>query len=160
MLYNLGVGGIHCVGSYTVTNATPMMAASKDVVVHTRNATTAWYYPTTSTASSASVSTSLMDFGNSLSKLFRGIKVDWTAATDGNGGSIDIAYQVDSVDGSYTSLVNSAVSGTENTLSGVSGHSISAKITLNKGTSTSGPILKRIYVRAAPALQTFRNLRP
>ncbi len=157
MLYNLGIGGIHAVGSYTVTNATPMMAASKDIVLHTRNATTAWYYPTTSTASSASVSSSLMDFGNSLSKLFRGIKVDWTAASDGNGGSVDIAYQVDSVDGSYTSLVNSAVSGTENVLSGVSGHSISAKITLNKGSSTNGPILKRIYVRAAPALQTFRN---
>src|SRR5439155_23686771 len=35
--------------------------------------------------------------------------------------------------------------------------SISVKVTLNKGTSTNGPVLKRIYVRAAPEQQSFES---
>lgn len=156
MQYHLGVGGVRSFGSYTVTNATPMMAANKDILVHTRNATGGYYFPSTTTATTATVQTSLFDFDNSLLKQFRGVKVDWSAASDGNGGSVDVAYQVDSVDGAFTTLQTSAVSGTEYTFTAISGHTISIKVTLNKGTSTNGPVLKRIYVRAAPQLQAYK----
>jgi len=56
---------------------------------------------------------------------------------------------VGDVDGSYTTLQTGAVSGTEYTLTG---RNISVKITLNKGTSTNGPVLKRHYIRAAPVV--------
>jgi integrase len=56
---------------------------------------------------------------------------------------------VGDVDGSYTTLQTGAVSGTEYTLTG---RNISVKITVNKGTSTNGPVLKRHYIRAAPVV--------
>jgi hypothetical protein len=99
----------------------------------------------------------LIDFESSLTKLFRGVIVEWEAATTGDGGSVDISYQVGGLDGSYTSLQTSAVSGTEYTLSGVTGRSISIKVTLNKSTSTAGPKLKRVYVRAVPLQQQYRR---
>jgi hypothetical protein len=83
--------------------------------------------------------------------------VYFTSATSGDGGSVDIAYRVGDVDGSYTNLQTGAVSGTEYTLSGVSGRSISVKVTLNKGTSTDGPVLTRVSVRAAPKQLAFQK---
>lgn len=155
MQYDVELGGVHTIGTYTVTNATPMMAANKNVLLHTRNATTAYYYPSTTTNTSGFLVTSLFDFDNSLSKLPRGIKVEFDAATDGDGGSVDIAYQYDSVTGSYTTLQTGAASGTEYALTGTA-HSVSVKVTLKKGTSSKGPTLKRVYVRGAPILQAYR----
>jgi hypothetical protein len=85
----------------------------------------------------------------------KAVKVDFDLATDGNGGSVDVAYRLNDPDGSYTNVQTGAVAGTEYTI-GQSCRSISIKVTLNKGTSTLGPVLKRIYVRAAPVLQQFR----
>lgn len=152
--YSLSVGGVHTMGTYTVTNATPMMAASRDVLVHTRNSTTGYLFPSSSVASSGYVVSSLIDFENSLTKTFRGVKVQFDAPT---GSSVDIAYQVDSLSGSWTTLQSGATSGTEYLLSGVSGTAIAIKVTLNKGTSSSGPTLKRVYVRAAPVQQSYRR---
>jgi hypothetical protein len=42
------------------------------------------------------------------------------------------------------------VSGTEYALTNITGRAISVKVTLNKGTSTAGPVLKRVSVRAIP----------
>lgn len=121
------------------------------------NSTGSHIYPATSAPTFTTVDSSLFDFGNSLVKLMRGVKVDWLPGSDGNGGSVDISYQLDSVDGSYTSLQASAVAGTEYTLpTATTARSISVRVTLNKGTSTMGPKLQRIYVRAAPILQSFR----
>lgn len=152
--YNLSTGGVHTLGSYTVTNATPMLDGNQSILVHTRNSATGYYFPTTTVASTATVITSLMDFENSLTKLFRGVRLDFDTPT---GSSVDIAYQTDSVDGSWTTLQSGATSGTEYVLTGVSGRSIAIKVTLNKGSSASGPSLKRIYVRAAPLQTTFRK---
>ena len=154
MLYNIAVGGVHAIGSYTVTNATPMMAATKDFLLHTRNATTGYYFPTSSTVTSGVLQSSLFDFDNALTKSFRGIKVDFDAPA---GATVDIAYQVDSVDSSWTTLKTGATSGVEYTLSGVTGHSIAKQVTLNKGSSSAGPVLKRTYVRAAPELPQYRS---
>jgi hypothetical protein len=114
-------------------------------------------FPSASLATSATFTSSSFDFDSSLDKLFRGIRVDWITATDGDGGSVDIAYRVGDLDGSYTTLQTGAVNGTEYTLSGITGRSISVKVTLNKGTSTSGPVLKRVSVRAAPKQTAFQR---
>jgi hypothetical protein len=92
-----------------------------------------------------------------LTKRFRSIEVEFDAATDGNGGSVDISYRTGDVDGSYTSLVTGATSGSENLLTNITGKSVSVKVTLNKGTSTLGPTLKRIKVRAVPVRPPFRK---
>jgi hypothetical protein len=121
------------------------------------NTTTAALHPNTTTwVTTGTIITSLFDFDSSLNKLFRGIIVDFDPATDGDGGSVQVDYRVGDLVGSYTFL-GTATSGVEQLLTGVTGRSISFKITLNKGTSTKGPTLKRIYARAVPILQQFRR---
>lgn len=154
MWYDLATGSVHSMASYTVTNAESLLCSTKDFMLHIRNSTTGWYFPTSTVASSGTVTSGLYDFGNTLTKQFRGIKIDADIPT---GATVDIAYRIGDVDGSYTTLQSSAVSGTEYTLSGISGNTISVKITLNKGSSSAGPVLKRIYVRAAPQLSQYRQ---
>lgn len=159
MFYNPASGGVSSIGAYSAgaTN-TPLIASCQRFFLHTRNQTGAWMFPDSSTvATSSTVTSSLIDFESSLPKQFRTIKVEFSAATDGNGGSVDIAYQVDSLAGSWTTLQTGAVSGTEYTLSNVSGHAIAVKVTLNKGTSTLGPVLRALSIRGTPQLQTFRK---
>lgn len=160
MFWDPPTGSISTVGTFTKNAATfrNVLASGRASVLLGFNSTTGYLYAGgTAKATSGTVKSSLYDFDNSLTKTFRGIKVEWEAATDGDGGSVDIAYQVNSVDGNYTNLQTGATSGTEYTLSAVTGRSISVQVTLNKGTSTLGPKLKRVYVRAAPILQTFRK---
>lgn len=163
MYYDFSTGAISTIGSFTVgnvswTNSTGgILAASGTSFIHTRNSTSTYFFPDTTQATSGIVYSSLFDFDSSLTKLFRAVIVEFEPGSDGDGGSIDVAYQVNSVDLSYTSLIVGAVSGSENLMTGVSGRSISLKITLNKGTSTLGPTLKRVYVRAVPIQQTFRS---
>lgn len=155
--YDLQVGGISSVASYTAA-ASIWLATSNQFVLLTAASTAGRLLYSSTTATTGFIATSIIDFDSSLTKLFRGVIVDYTAATDGDGGSVDIAYQVDSVDGSYTTLQTGATSGHEyDFVSVITGRGISVKVTLNKGTSTLGPILKRIYVRAAPTLTKFRT---
>jgi hypothetical protein len=158
MFYDMSQGGIHAVGSYTVGSGGPaLLAASSTSLLMTRNETTAYLYPDPSTvATSGTITTSLTDFDSSLEKHFKAIKVDYDEGSDGDGGSIDIAYRLNDLDGSYTTLQSGATAGTEYVI-GTNGRAISVQITLNKGTSTSGPVLKRIYVRAAPVQQAFKR---
>lgn len=154
---NIGVGGVHTIGTYTVTNATPLMAANKDVLLHTRNSVTAYYSPSSTTNTTGTMVSSLFDFDNSLLKLPRGIKVEFDAGTDGNGGSVDIAYQFDATTGAFVNLQTGAVSGTEYALPATPCHGICVRVTLNKGTSTRGPTFKRTFVSASPYLTAFRS---
>lgn len=157
MLYDPARGGVSSVATFTPntgTNAATVSAIS--FTLQTRTQTNAYLFPSGTYPSSGYVISSLMDFDSSLQKVFRGVKVEFSSASDGNGGSVDIAYQVDSLTGSWTTLQTGAVSGTEYTLS-VTGHAVAIKITLNKGTSTSGPTLRNLNVRAAPQLQQFRS---
>ncbi|MHB8742559.1 MAG: hypothetical protein ACYC9L_05475 [Sulfuricaulis sp.] len=156
MQYDAATGGVSTIGKFTATVSQPLLAAGRTFFLLTGNQTNAYSFPKINIVSSGSLATSLFDFDNTLTKNFRGIKADFTSATDGDGGSVDLAYQVGSVDGSYTTLQTGAVSGTEYNPS-VSGTSLSVQVTLNKGTSSNGPILKRIYVRAAPVLQSFKQ---
>lgn len=154
--YEPETGAISTLFPYTVAGDTPLLAAGTETMIHTRNQTTFYQYPHRTTyATSGFVTTSLFDGSTTRNKRFKSVVVEWDAGTDGDGGSIDIAYRINDVDGSYTSLQTGAVSGTEYAIGQV-GRSISIKVTLNKGTSTYGPRLKRIYVRAAPTLDSFR----
>jgi hypothetical protein len=156
MAYSPERGGVSSIATYTVSGpGTPRLFTSGVSFIQTRSATTYQYFPGATYASSGYFISSLIDFESSLAKQFRGVKVEFAAGSDGNGGSVDIAYQVDSLDGSWTTLRTGAVSGTEYTFTNISGHAVAVKVTLNRGTSTTGPTVKNLNVRAAPVLQSF-----
>jgi hypothetical protein len=157
MLYSPSRGGVSSIATYTVSGDTPRLVSSGTSFFLTRNQTTYRFFPATTYPSSGYVISSLIDFESSLMKQFRGVKVDFDSASDGDGGSVDIAYQVDSISGSWTTLKTGAASGTEYEFTNISGHSIAIRVTINKGTSTAGPTLKNMNVRAAPILRQFRS---
>jgi hypothetical protein len=159
LFYDPRNGGISTLGAYTVTGGLAQRLTASAVSLLLTKGTTAGflYYPAGTTATSSTVISSLMDFDSSLTKIFRGIKVEFQSASDGNGGTVDIAYRVGDLDGSYTTLQSGATSGTEYLLTDITGRSVSVRVTLNKGTSTNGPILKRVSVRAVPQQATFRK---
>ncbi len=162
MQYSVALGGVHTVGTYTASNGAssdiaPILAASNVIAVHTRQSTTGYYYPTTSYATSGTLSSSLFDFDNSLPKAFRSIKVDWVESPGGSVSStMSLAYVLDSLDGTYASLANSIVSGTEYTLPAATvGQAIGYKVTFARGSGS--PALQRVYIRGAPLLQTYKH---
>jgi hypothetical protein len=155
MKYDPGRGGVSSVAALSATGTNCATASAISFTLQTRSQTDAYIFPSGTYPTSGYVISSLIDFESSLSKQFRGVKVDFDAAADGNGGTVDIAYQVDSLSGSWTTLRTGAVSGTEYTFTNISGHAVAIKVTLNKGTSTAGPTLKSLNVRAAPVLQSF-----
>jgi hypothetical protein len=157
MAYSPELGGVSSIATYSTSGSNPRLITSGVMIIQTRSATTYTYFPTTTYATSGYAISSLIDFESSLAKQFSGVTVTFDSASDGNGGSVDIAYQVDSVSGSWTTLKTGATSGTEYTFSNVSGHAIAVKVTLNKGTSTSGPTVKSMNVRASPTLRQFRS---
>lgn len=117
--------------------------------------------PATEYATSGQLITSQFDFGSSLIKIFRGVKVEFDAAS--SGGSVDISYLVDGAGdtngngGMYTSLQVGAASGTEYTFTNITGKTLSIKVTINGDGSNGGPTLKRISVRAAPKQTSKRK---
>lgn len=155
MSYNPTTGGISTVSSYSAGGTDARLVATNFVALHTRNQTGAYYEGTVTYPSSGNVISSLIDFDSSLPKQFRGIKVEWDAASDGDGGSVDIAYQIDSLSGAWTTLRSGAVSGTEYTLTNISGHAIAVRVTINKSTSTAGPTLRSLSVRGAPVMTIY-----
>jgi hypothetical protein len=159
LFYDPVIGGVSTLGSYTVTGGLGQRLTASAVSLMMTKGTTAGYlyYPAGTTATSTTVVSSLMDFDSSLTKVFRGIKVEFEAGSDGDGGTVDIAYRVGDLAGSYTTLQTGAVSGTEYLLTNISGRSISVRVTLNKGSSTNGPVLKRVAVRAVAQQATFRK---
>jgi hypothetical protein len=158
LAYNPVSGGVSGIGSYSAGGSDAMMFSTGSMVVMTRNQTTGYYLPHATTYNTSGyVQSSQIDFDSSLTKVFRGVTVEFDAATDGDGGSVDVAYQLNGAGGSYTSLATGVTSGTENLFAtNTTGHSVSVKITLNKGTSTAGPTLKNMSVRGAPQLRAFR----
>jgi hypothetical protein len=153
LYYDLADAALQTIGSYTVAGDTPLMASTQRMIVHTRNQAAAYLYPdTTTVATSGSVSSSLQDFNLSLDKFFKSVKID---AEIPSGASIDLAYQLESVDGAYTSISTGVSSGVEYDI-GQSGRSLSIKVTLNKGSSSAGPTLKRVSLRAAPVQSSFK----
>jgi hypothetical protein len=114
-------------------------------------------YSQPSFASTGTLTTSLIDFDNSLPKLFSTVRVEWANAAGDSGGAVDVSYQLESVEEAFTPLATGIVSGASTALpAGTIGPSIAIKVTLNRGTSMYGPVLKRVYVRAVGLLDAFR----
>lgn len=111
------------------------------------------FFPASTQAVTAVLQTSAFDFDSSLTKVMRGVTVNWTGAS----GTVDIAYQVGGAGGSYISLQASAVSGTEYPFpTNTSGRNVSIQLTLN-GSGGSSPTVTRLGVRASPVLNQFRS---
>lgn len=157
LCYAPGTGGIRNIGSFTASDEGPIVGGHGHAVIMIKDGTTTGHLFSGAIATSGWIKTSLFDFNSSLTKIMRGIKVEWDAASDGDGGSVDIAYRMEDLDGSYTALRTGAVSGTEYQIGNATGRAISVQVTLNKGTSTLGPKLKRISVRAVPRQAAFRK---
>lgn len=157
LYYNSETGGASTLAGYTVATGWPYFASSGTSIYFVRGSTSTYLYPDDVVATTGSLKTSLIDLDSSLTKAFRGITVEWDDDASDTGATVDISYRVGDVDGSYTSLQVGAVSGTEYTLTGVTGKSISVRVQLNKSGSTLGPTLKRIRVRAVPMRQSFRD---
>lgn len=156
--YDLASSGVSSVTAYTPNSNVVAINTANQYALLTNGTTTGVVLFSSSKASSGFVETSIFDFDSSLTKLFRGVIVDFVPGSDGDGGSVDISYQVDAIDGAYTSLQTAAASGTEYDFTGnPTGRGVSIKVTLNKGSSAMGPVVKRVYVRAAPTLTQFRN---
>lgn len=148
MMYDVVAGGVHSHGSFTVAGSDPVLCAAGKFLIHTRNQTTAYFFPDSAIASAATLKTSLIDFDSSLTKRFKGVRVD---ADIPAGATIDLAYRLEDVDGAYTGFQTGAANGMEYAID-QNGRAISIQITLNKGSSSLGPVLKRMYLRAAPLM--------
>jgi hypothetical protein len=157
MAYDPARGGVSSFATFTPnTGDSGTIGSTGLIFTHVRNQTGGYFFPSGVYPSSGYVISSLFDFDSSLNKTFRGVTVEFDAASDGNGGTVDVSYQLNSVAGSWTSLATGVTSGTETVFpANISGHSVAVKVTLNKGTSTSGPTLKRLNIRAVPTQQSY-----
>lgn len=150
--YNPAAGGTS--GIFALTNVLANADAGETYTFATVSAV-AFVFPTASYCSSATLATSLFDFDNSLTKYFSSVKI---GAQIPAGASIDLAYQLDGLSASYTSLATGVADGVEYKFpANTTGHAVSIQVTLNLGSASTSPVLKRIYVRGAPALQSYRN---
>lgn len=156
MYYDLAQGGASTFAPFTATSADTFLATSNAGAVTVNGTGTGRRYLASEAASAASLQTSLFDFDSSLSKLVRAVKFDFEVGTDGNGGSVDAFYTTNDVLTAFSSIATSITAGQEYPLN-VACRGISILVCLNKGTSTDGPVLKRIYIRAAPLLQQFKR---
>lgn len=104
---------------------------------------------------SGTLDSSLYDFGSSLKKLFRSVRIDFeTPAVT----SVNVSYRLDTLEGAYTAVAGPIVSGVDIPLpDNLIGNSISIRVTLTTGISTSTPVVRRLYVRAAPFHQSYRK---
>lgn len=115
--------------------------------------------PYTVTTTSGTIETSRFDFESSLKKAFRGVKID---ADIPGASTIGIQYRID--EGAYVAVpgagsITSANVGNEFVFpSGIVGTTIQFKISLNADLALQEtPLLRRLYVRAAPIQATFRT---
>lgn len=157
--YDLQTGGTSTVATLNSLGTPSALATADTFAILTNNSGLGFLlFDPTAVASTGWLETSVFDFESSLTKLFRGVIVDFVAGSDGDGGSVDIQYQINDVGGPYTLLQTGAATGTEYTFSSnTTGRGVSFKLILNKGTSTLGPTIKRVYVRAAPIQQQYRT---
>lgn len=162
--YDISQGGVSTIGTYPdsqVGNTVVLAGGDKNLALSNQTSTGhSWFSVYASTGAKSSLQTSLFDFDSALTKLLRGVTVDWTPAATADSASnmsVDLDYQLDTLDGAWTSLAASVTSGQEYTFpTNTTARAVAVRATLNLGSSIWGPMLKRIYVRAAPEQQTFR----
>ena len=156
--YNASGGGVSTMFSFTNGGASPYtLATGSNQILLTFNGTSMYGMTAGAAASQATVQSSLFDFDSTLVKVFRGVRVDWEDVSN-SGGTVDIVYQVDTLDSTDTTLKTGATSGVEYPFpADTTGTAVSVTVKLNKGTSTYGPALKRLSIRAAPQLPQYKS---
>lgn len=169
LIFTDGIGSInqYDVGSGAITSVAPLADTSGNngqfsstplTILHTVNGAlgVSDIWPAAGAyAKQGVVASSLIDFESSLVKTFHGIRVEHEAPAN---TSVDLYYQLDGLDGSYTSLATAVVSGTEYAFpTGTTGRALSYQVRLNT-TGATTPRAKRVYVRAAPIQDSFRNV--
>jgi len=156
--YDLSTGGVNAIcdtALFAVLRISSGVNAELAMVPIASSTVGKVYGYSSSYNSTGYIQTSLYTFDNTLTKIFRGIKVD---ADLPSNTSVDIKYQLDSVTGAYTTLQTGATSGTEYLLpNNTTGQGLSVQVTLNSSSGVNTPTVKRVYVRAAPTLQQFRK---
>lgn len=110
-------------------------------------------------AATGIVDSSLIDFDSSLPKIVRGVRADFEVT---DTGTLDLAYRVNDLEGSYTTLQTGATSGTEYVITtpveGTTHRSVSVRATLNRGATTTSQVkLKKIAVRGLPVLPAYKK---
>jgi hypothetical protein len=155
--YDAGNGGISTVSGPLSGTVTGLLASGGEHLISCTSASTqAYRWPSTSVKSAGFLYSSLFDFDSSLTKRIKSVKVDYDEATDGDGGSVDVHYRLNNLSpNTYTSIQDALEAGTEYPI-GQNARSVSILLDLNKGSSTAGPVVKKVYVRAAPLQDTFR----
>ncbi len=153
MYYDTTVGGTSSVATGLAESS--LVTSGGPIVLNTPIASTnaAIRWPETAKADTATITTSLFDFDSSLPKYVKAVQID---ADIPAGASIQISYFVDKIPYTTTTSIGSASSGIEVPINTVC-RSIGFVVTLVQGVSGTGPTLKKLYVRAAPMQQTFRN---
>jgi hypothetical protein len=151
--HNMSSGSISTIGAPSAIHSGSMGAMATNYfgqVFHVQEGTTAQelLFDISSYPSTYVVYSSLIDFDTALPKYVKGITVDWSGT-----GTMDIAYQLNDLDGAWTNLQTGAVAGTEYAVNQTA-RQIAVRITGN--VNAGQPVLKRLYVRAVPILQTFR----
>lgn len=165
MVYDIATAGASPVADYTRvtgTGAGLFFPASSTMAGVFQSGTVARIYTKTSTlAASGTVVTSEIDFESSLTKVLRSVTLTWDYQLQPQNPAVptvDIAYQIGGVGGTYTTLQTGVQSGQEiNWPDDAVGGSVSLKITLNANNASYSPVLKRVALRAAPQLRQFRR---
>lgn len=149
--YQPDTGSVSSFGTYTVGGSSPVLAAGTSHFVHTRNQTGGYQYPETSLASTATLTTPLIDFDSSLSKYFHTIRVDFDSTNDVTNSSFDVAYAESLNPGvSFTNLATSQPTGTAVAIN-LNRTNLAFKVTLNRGHANNVfAAIKKIAVRASP----------
>jgi hypothetical protein len=150
--YDPATGGL--VTTITLTGETSVDAYAANSFVFMCGGTNRYTHSMLKTKqSSGYVESSLFDFDSSLTKYFRGIVVDVDIPT---GATVDVYYQLEDTESTWILLYPSITDGTEVLLNNITGKAIAVKVVLNMGSASSSPILRRIYLRAAPMLKQNR----
>ena len=122
-------------------------------------ATNQWkLWPDTSNyAAQGTLDTSLIDFDSSLTKYFKSVRVDFENSA---GGTVRLSYRLNDLDTSSITALNGGsgvTSGTEYSI-GASGSALGLRVTVTPtSTASPGPVIRRLYVRAAPILDQFKR---
>jgi hypothetical protein len=147
MFFDPETENVRTFASYSTNGAQPLIATNLDGILYGETSlTTVTRWPTNAYAATGTLDTSLYDFGSPLAKRFHSVEVEFDAAT-GGGGSVSVSYQLETTEGSWTSL-GVVTTGTPVAISQV-GRSIAIRLTIAKGT-TGTPAVRKVTLRALP----------
>jgi hypothetical protein len=156
-IYSSSTGAISSVASGLINGPNYLVAAPTFILMTgNQTATQSIVWPgVIAAAPTANLYTSRFDFESSLEKIFHSVTVQFDPGFDGDGGSVDLGYYTTDPQ-TVTSIATGVASGVEQQFPTLTGNDVGIVVTLHKGTSTLGPVLRRVYARATPVQRTFK----